>query len=48
MAPVESLGDYVLAQGIDFLWNALQFCKMMTCVAEGSIGRVYECIKVSI
>lgn len=39
-------GDHVLAQGIDFFRDALNARKMSHCVAEGGIGRVYECIKV--
>ncbi|KAJ7805241.1 hypothetical protein B0H14DRAFT_3485292 [Mycena olivaceomarginata] len=38
-------GDFVLAQEIDFLRDAINSRKLATAVAEGDIGRLYECIK---
>ncbi|KAJ6631592.1 hypothetical protein B0H10DRAFT_1938439 [Mycena sp. CBHHK59/15] len=44
-APVPFKGDFVLAQAIDFLCDALNSRKTATAVAEGDVGRLYECIK---
>ncbi|KAJ6602367.1 hypothetical protein B0H10DRAFT_1958115 [Mycena sp. CBHHK59/15] len=41
-------GDFVLAQAMDFLCDALNSRKMATAVAEGDVGRLYECIKVQL
>ncbi|KAJ7762121.1 hypothetical protein B0H16DRAFT_1311993, partial [Mycena metata] len=38
-------GDFVLAQAIDFFRDALNSRKMATAVADGDVGRLYECLK---
>ncbi|KAJ7231604.1 hypothetical protein C8J57DRAFT_1439834 [Mycena rebaudengoi] len=38
-------GDFVLAQAIDFLRDALNSRKITRAVAEGDVGRMYSCIK---
>ncbi|KAJ7754624.1 hypothetical protein DFH07DRAFT_743698, partial [Mycena maculata] len=38
-------GDFVLAQAMDFLRDGLNSRKIATAVAEGDVGRLYECIK---
>ncbi|KAJ7706777.1 hypothetical protein B0H17DRAFT_850412, partial [Mycena rosella] len=38
-------GDFVLGQSIDFLRDGLNSRKMATAVADGDVGRLYECIK---
>ncbi|KAJ6537322.1 hypothetical protein B0H10DRAFT_1631567, partial [Mycena sp. CBHHK59/15] len=38
-------GDFVLAQEIDFIRDTMNSRKLATAVAEGDIGRLYECIK---
>ncbi|KAJ7354353.1 hypothetical protein DFH08DRAFT_773532 [Mycena albidolilacea] len=42
-----SKGDFVLAQAIDFLRDGINSRKLATAVAEGDVGRLYECIKAS-
>lgn len=44
--PPPCKGDFVLAQAIDFLRDALNSRKIAFAVAEGDVGRLYECIKV--
>ncbi|KAJ7079843.1 hypothetical protein C8R44DRAFT_909020 [Mycena epipterygia] len=43
--PKQYDGDFVLAQEIDFIRDAMNSRKLATAVAEGDIGRLYECIK---
>ncbi|KAJ7805931.1 hypothetical protein B0H14DRAFT_2526395 [Mycena olivaceomarginata] len=43
--PPPCKGDFVLAQAIDFLRDALNSRKIAFAVAEGDVGRLYECIK---
>ncbi|KAJ7609777.1 hypothetical protein DFH06DRAFT_1346255 [Mycena polygramma] len=43
--PPPCKGDFVLAQAIDFIRDGLNSRKMATAVAEGDVGRLYECIK---
>ncbi|KAJ7789652.1 hypothetical protein B0H14DRAFT_3573085 [Mycena olivaceomarginata] len=43
--PPSCKGDFVLAQAIDFLRDALNSRKIAFAVAEGDVGRLYECIK---
>ncbi|KAJ7846782.1 hypothetical protein B0H13DRAFT_1579800, partial [Mycena leptocephala] len=38
-------GDFVLAQAIDLIRDGMNSRKMATAVAEGDVGRLYECIK---
>ncbi|KAJ7147592.1 hypothetical protein C8R43DRAFT_889597 [Mycena crocata] len=38
-------GDFVLAQAFDFLRDGMNSRKIATAVAEGDVGRLYECIK---
>ncbi|KAJ7717441.1 hypothetical protein B0H16DRAFT_1700968 [Mycena metata] len=38
-------GDFVLAQAIDFFRDALNSRKLATAVADGDVGRLYECLK---
>ncbi|KAJ7735335.1 hypothetical protein B0H16DRAFT_1256415, partial [Mycena metata] len=45
LPPKQYDGDFVLAQEIDFIRDALNSRKLATAVAEGDIGRLYECIK---
>lgn len=44
--PKPCMGDFVLAQEIDFIRDGLNSRKIATAVARGDIGRMYECIKV--
>ncbi|KAJ7688815.1 hypothetical protein B0H17DRAFT_1331988 [Mycena rosella] len=44
--PEPCLGDFVLAQGIDFIRDGINSRKLMIFVARGDIGRLYECLKV--
>lgn len=44
--PKQYESDFVLAQEIDFLRDAINSPTLATAVAEGDIGRLYECIKV--
>jgi hypothetical protein len=44
--PLPCKGDFVLAQAIDFLRDALNSRKITRAVAEGDVGRMYSCIKV--
>jgi hypothetical protein len=39
-------GDFVLAQAIDFIRDGMNSRKLATAVAEGDVGRLYECLKV--
>ncbi|KAJ6625297.1 hypothetical protein B0H10DRAFT_2161892 [Mycena sp. CBHHK59/15] len=41
-------GDFVLAQAIDFIRDGMNSRKMATAVAEGDVGRLYECIKYTL
>ncbi|KAJ6605005.1 hypothetical protein B0H10DRAFT_1957326 [Mycena sp. CBHHK59/15] len=43
--PKQYDGDFVLAQEIDFIRDTMNSRKLATAVAEGDIGRLYECIK---
>ncbi|KAK7059388.1 hypothetical protein R3P38DRAFT_2496066 [Favolaschia claudopus] len=45
--PKPCLGDFVLAQNIDFIRDAPNSRKLTTAIARGDIGRLYECIKAS-
>ncbi|KAJ6599623.1 hypothetical protein B0H10DRAFT_2322822 [Mycena sp. CBHHK59/15] len=38
-------GDFVLAQAMDFLRDSINSRKTAIAVAEGNVGRLYECIK---
>ncbi|KAJ6468897.1 hypothetical protein C8R45DRAFT_1078905 [Mycena sanguinolenta] len=38
-------GDFVLAQAIDFIRDGINSRKLATAVAEGDVGRLYECLK---
>ncbi|KAJ6583252.1 hypothetical protein B0H10DRAFT_1890171, partial [Mycena sp. CBHHK59/15] len=38
-------GDFVLAQAMDFLRDGINSRKTAIAVAEGNVGRLYECIK---
>ncbi|KAJ7445371.1 hypothetical protein B0H11DRAFT_2162611 [Mycena galericulata] len=38
-------GDFVLGQAIDFFRDALNSRKIATSVANGDVGRLYECLK---
>jgi hypothetical protein len=46
--PPPCKGDFVLAQAIDLIRDGMNSRKMATAVAEGDVGRLYECIKVTI
>ncbi|KAJ7705556.1 hypothetical protein B0H17DRAFT_920313, partial [Mycena rosella] len=43
--PKQYEGDFVLCQEIDFIRDALNSCKISIAVAEGDIGRMYDCLK---
>ncbi|KAJ7440755.1 hypothetical protein FB451DRAFT_1344070 [Mycena latifolia] len=43
--PKPCSGDFVLAQDMDFIRDALNSRKLTTAVARGDISRMYECIK---
>ncbi|KAJ7891465.1 hypothetical protein B0H13DRAFT_1625931 [Mycena leptocephala] len=43
--PPPCKGDFVLAQAIDLIRDGMNSRKMATAVAEGDVGRLYECIK---
>ncbi|KAF8172930.1 hypothetical protein K438DRAFT_1772364 [Mycena galopus ATCC 62051] len=43
--PPPCKGDFVLAQAMDFLRDGLNSRKIAFAVAEGDVGRLYECIK---
>ncbi|KAJ7104701.1 hypothetical protein C8R44DRAFT_542106, partial [Mycena epipterygia] len=43
--PPRCKGDFVLGQAQDFIRDGMNSRKLATAVAEGNVGRVYECIK---
>ncbi|KAK6993185.1 hypothetical protein R3P38DRAFT_2567352 [Favolaschia claudopus] len=43
--PKPCIGDFVLAQNIDFIRDGLNSRKLTTAIARGDIGRMYECLK---
>ncbi|KAJ7620923.1 hypothetical protein B0H17DRAFT_1151872, partial [Mycena rosella] len=43
--PKPCLGDFVLAQGINFIRDGINSRKLMIFVARGDIGRLCECLK---
>ncbi|KAJ7449486.1 hypothetical protein B0H11DRAFT_2161915 [Mycena galericulata] len=43
--PPPCKGDFVLAQAIDFFRDAINSRKISFAVAEGNVGRLYECLK---
>ncbi|KAJ7686992.1 hypothetical protein B0H17DRAFT_1160508 [Mycena rosella] len=43
--PPRCTGDFVLAQCVDFLRDAINLRKVSFAVAEGDVGRLYGCIK---
>lgn len=45
--PGDFKGDHVLAQTCRFLYDATISWETMLAIAEGHIGRVWECLKVS-
>ncbi|KAJ7131118.1 hypothetical protein C8R44DRAFT_829597 [Mycena epipterygia] len=43
--PPPCKGDFVLGQAVDFFRDAINSRKIAFAVAEGNVGRLYECIK---
>ncbi|KAJ6614033.1 hypothetical protein B0H10DRAFT_2268702, partial [Mycena sp. CBHHK59/15] len=44
-APKQCKGDFVFAQNVDFIRDGINSRKLTTAVAQGDLGRLYECIK---